>query len=277
MGTRRTAQVKGSETKEEKKSEKTSKTKAKSKEVEPKAKRASRVKKVTRGKKYLGASKKVEPKEYSLDEAIRAVKKVSYSAFDASVDAHINLALESGKEGHSIRTFVVLPHGTGKQIRVLAFVEPALVDSVREAGADELGDEAKVEEIAQGKVPKVDVVVATPSFMPKLAKAAKVLGPRGLMPSPKTNTVAEDPVKAVGELKRGKVELKTDGQQIVHVSMGRVSFEDKKLVENLKTIVKELNRAKPAKVKEGYIKSLFLAASMGPSVRVDPKQIAVDS
>jgi len=105
--------------------------------------------------------------------------------------------------------------------------------------------------------------------MPKLAKAAKVLGPRGLMPSPKTGTVTEDPVKAVGELKRGKVELKTDSQQIIHASIGRVSFDDKNLIENLKAVLGELNRAKPAKVKGRYIKSLFLAASMGPSVRVD--------
>lgn len=261
MGTRKTKQVKGSEPESAK-----AKSGAKKKASR---KRFSRTKRTARGAKYVEAMKVVEDREYPIEEAVKKVKEASFGKFDASVDAHINLGLESGKEGHRIRTFIQLPHGTGKKIRVLVFAEAPLAKKAEEAGADEIGSEDLIEKIAaEEKAPNFDVIVATPSFMPKIAKVARILGPKGLMPSPKTNTVTDDPAKAVNELKMGKVELRTEEQPIIHVLLGKVSFSDEKIVENLKAIMQELNRAKPPKVVGDYIKSIFLASTMGPSVRV---------
>ncbi len=268
MGTRKTKQIAGTELEAEKK-KKLSKTKPQVKK-EGSKKKASRVKKIVRGKKYSKAKKGIELREYPVGEAVKKVKEVSIAGFDAAVDAHINLGLELGKEDQRVRTFVSLPHGTGKKVKILVFAEAALAQKAEEAGADKIGDESLIEEISSsGKAPRFDLIVATPSFMPKVARAAKILGPKGLMPSPKTNTVAEDPAKAVKELKQGKVELKTEAQPIIHVSLGKVSFEDKKLIENLKAAVEELNRVQPSKVQGEYIRSVFLAPTMGPSVKVD--------
>lgn len=273
MGTRKTKQIEGTEP-EAGKEKKKARSKPQAKR-EDSRKKASRVKKIARGKKYSEAKKGVEAREYPLEEAVKKVKEISIAGFDAAVDAHINLGLESGKEEQRIRTFISLPHGTGKKVNILVFAEAALAEKVQEAGADKVGGESLVEEIASsGKAPGFDVIIATPSFMPRIAKVAKILGPKGLMPSPKTGTVAEDPAKAVKELKKGKVELKTEVQPIVHVSLGKASFEDKKLIENLKVVVEELNRVKPSKVKGEYIRSIFLAPTMGPSVKVDLASLA---
>jgi large subunit ribosomal protein L1 len=267
MGTRKTKQIEGTEP-EAKKRKKKAESQPEAKEGSKK--KTSKVKKIARGKKYSAVKKEVESREYSLEEAVKKVKEVSIAGFDAAVDVHVNLGLESGKEEQRIRTFISLPHGTGKKIKVLVFAEAALAKKAQEAGADKIGDESLIEEISSsGRAPDFDVVVATPSFMPKIAKAAKILGPKGLMPSPKTGTVSEDPAKSVAELKKGKVELKTGVQPIIHVSLGKVSFEDKKLIENLQAVIEELNRVKPSKVREDYIKSVFLAPTMGPSIKVD--------
>lgn len=268
MGTRRPRQVKGTES-ESKKPQESEKAKSESKK-EVSGKKVSKAKRTVRGAKYAAAKKLVKGGDLPVEEAVKKVKEASFGKFDASIDAHINLGLESGKkEEQRIRTFISLPHGTGKKIRVLVFAEAPLAKKVEEAGADAIGNEDLIEKIAnEEKAPNFDVIVATPSFMPKVAKVARILGPKGLMPSPKTDTVTDDPTKAVKELKMGKVELRTEEQPIIHVSLGKVSFADEKIVENLNAIVQELNRIKPPKVKGDYIKSIFLASTMGPSVRV---------
>ncbi|OGC56044.1 hypothetical protein A2797_02505 [candidate division WWE3 bacterium RIFCSPHIGHO2_01_FULL_48_15] len=209
----------------------------------PKAVR-SKVKKV-RGKKYVAASGKRGTEELTLEEAVKKAKELSYAKFDASLDAHITLELE--KADQQIRAFTVLPHGTGKELRVLVFSRDA--------------DEAKIEEISAGGAIPYDAVVATPAFMSKLAKVARILGPKGLMPTPKTGTVTDDPEKVVEELKKGRVEIKTEVKPVIHVSIGRVSFPDEHLVANFKAVVAELK-------KQSKIKSVILAPTMGPSVKV---------
>jgi len=221
-----------------------------------------------RGKKHAARAGKAPREPLPLTEAVKRVKELSYASFDASIDAHITLGLEPGNQEHQIRTFVSLPHGTGKEVRVLVFAEPALAKKAEAAGAGRIGDEELIEEIAAGKIPPADTIVATPAFMPRIAKAAKVLGPKGLMPSPKTGTVTEDPAKTVAEIKKGKAEIRTEARPIVHVSIGKVSFADEKLIENLRAVVEELDRMKPGKIKDVYLKSITLAPTMGPSVGV---------
>lgn len=227
-----------------------------------------------RGKRYQEAKKKIEPgKSYPLEEAIKLVKASSYAGFDASVEAHINLGLEADKAEQQIRTLVVLPHGTGKKVKILVFAEGKEAKAVLDVGADEIGDESTIEKIGQGGKIGFDAVVAMPEFMPKLAKIARILGPAGLMPSPKAGTVTDKPAEVVAELKKGRVELRTEKQPIIHTVIGKVSFPEKNLVENLKAIIEELNRVRPAKVSGEYIKSIFLKSTMGPSVRVDPQSL----
>ena len=233
-----------------------------------------------RGKKYQAAKAKVaaggEPRQgreagkaYPLEAAIKLVKESSYASFDATVEAHINLGLESDKTKYQVRVPVTLPYGTGKKVRILVFAKGKEAQAALDAGADEIGDEATIEKIATtGKAP-FNAVAATPEFMPKLAKIARILGPSGLMPSPKSGTVIDKPAEIVAQLKKGRVELKTENQPIIHTVIGKVSFPEKNLVENLKAIVEELNRIRPAKASGEYIKSIYLKSTMGPSVRVD--------
>ncbi len=237
-------------------------------------KKVLRIKKIW-GKKYQAAKKKIEPRAYPVEEAVRLVKEASTASFDASVDVHINLGLEKDKPEHKLRSFLALPHGTGKSVKVLVFAEGPSAQTAKEAGADEIGDDSTIETIAQGKLPAVNAVIATPVWMPKLARVARFLGPKGLMPSPKSETVTEDPAAVVKQLKSGRVEIKTEAVPVVHVSLGKVSFPDENLVANLKAVVAELNRIKPPKVSGAYIQSVFLAPTMGPAVRVDPSSLDV--
>uniref|UniRef100_A0A831YZX6 Large ribosomal subunit protein uL1 n=1 Tax=candidate division WWE3 bacterium TaxID=2053526 RepID=A0A831YZX6_UNCKA len=227
-----------------------------------------RIKKI-RGKKYQEAKKKIEPRAYPVSEAVKLVKTVSTAGFDASVDVHVNLGLGKDTPEHQLRSFLALPHGTGKSVKVLVFADGADAQSASEAGADQIGDDATIETIAQGKLPAVDAVIATPVWMPKLAKVARFLGPKGLMPTPKSGTVSDDPAAMVKQLKQGRVEIKTEAAPVVHVAIGKVSSPDGNLIANLKAIVAELNRIKPPKVSGTYIRSVFLAPTMGPSVKVD--------
>jgi len=269
MGGRKTKQVTVGEVKEstpkivaEPKTEKRSSKKL--------VKRSQRV----RGKNYRTALEKTGQRIYPVEEAVKKVKESSYAGFDASVDAHINLGLGGGKpEEHQLRSFLALPHGTGKSIHILVFADGEEAKAAQEMGADKIGSDATIEEIAQGKLAGIDAVIATPAFMPKLAKVARVLGPKGLMPTPKTGTVVDKPATVVATLKKGRVELKTEAQPIIHVSIGKVSFQDSDLVENLKAVIAELNRIKPPKVTGTYIRSIFLASTMGPSVRIDPTSL----
>jgi len=233
------------------------------KEVRGKPRKAS-----PRGRRYQVAKEKIKGgKLYPLSEAVKIVKESSYANFDASVEAHINLGLEANKTEHQIRTLVALPHGTGRKVKVLVFAEGKEAKAASETGADRIGDEEIIEEIAKSGKATFDAVVATPEFMPKLAKIARILGPQGLMPSPKSGTVTDKPAEVVAELKKGRAELRTEKQPIIHTVIGKVSFPEKKLIENLKAVVEELNRVKPGGVKGEYIRSIYLKSTMGPSVK----------
>ena len=249
---------------------KTQKAEEGKKEPEKKVKKSfsTRQKKI-RGKKHQEAKKKIEPRAYPVAEAVKLVKGASTAGFDAAIDTHINLGLEKDKAEQQIRSFFALPYSTGKTVKVLVFAEGAAAEAATKAGADQIGDDAVIESIAQGKLPAADAVVATPAFMPKLARIARFLGPKGLMPTPKAGTVADNPADLVGQLKQGRIEIRTEISPIVHVSIGKVSSPDENLIANLKAVLAEINRLKPAKVSGNYILSVFLAPTMGPSVKVD--------
>lgn len=209
---------------------------------------------------------------YPVDEAIKLVKETSNVKFDASVEVHARLGIDPKKGDQQIRATVVLPHGTGKTKRIAAVVGPNDEKAAKDAGADVILGEEEIKAIKDtGKV-DFDVAVATPEMMPKLAVAAKVLGPKGLMPNPKTDTVGKDVAKMIGDLKKGKAAFKNDDGAIVHQVIGRVSFTEDQLNENFETLMEALKRAKPASSKGAYIKSLFMTSSMGPSVKVEIPQ-----
>jgi len=208
-------------------------------------------------------------KVYTLDEAIELVKKTSTVKFDASVELHVRLGTDPKKSEQQVRSTVVLPHGTGKTKTVAAFVAEKDEKIAKEAGADLICGEEEIKKIKDtGKV-NFDIAVATPEMMPKLAVAAKVLGPKGMMPNPKTGTVDADVKKMVTEIKKGKAAFKNDDTSNIHQSIGKISFEDKELKKNFEAFVDALKKAKPPTVKGVYIKYLYLTSSMGPSVRVE--------
>lgn len=207
-------------------------------------------------------------KIYPIDEIIDLVKKTSTVKFDASIEMHIRLGIDHKKSDQQIRGSVILPHGTGKTQIIAAFVEDDKVKEAKEAGADIIGDEETIAKIKQtGKV-NFDIVIATPEMMKKLASAAKILGPKGLMPSPKNGTVTPNIGKAIEELKRGKINFKNDDTGNLHIIIGKVSFDDNKLKENLEAIIEAVNKAKPSGVKGTYIKNAVLTSSMGPGIKL---------
>lgn len=224
--------------------------------------------------RYQKSAKLVEKKRiYGLEEAVELCKKVSTSRFDGSLEAHFNLDLNTQDE-QKIRASLTLPHSTGKAVRVLAFVTVEQEKSAREAGADLLGNEATIGQIAEGLPLNFDKVVATPDFMSKLAKIAKILGPKGLMPSPKTGTVSSEPEKAIAELKKGRLEIKTEANApVVHLGLGKLSSPTNDLKENFLTALKAIQENKPPKAPAQFIKSIYLAPTMGPSVRLDLKEL----
>ncbi|MBI5728259.1 MAG: 50S ribosomal protein L1 [Candidatus Magasanikbacteria bacterium] len=220
-------------------------------------------------KRMMAMVAKIDQKKvYSPDEAVALVKETSTVKFDATVEVHGQLGIDVSKSDQLIRTTVVLPHGTGQTKRVAAFVGANDEKAAKEAGADLVYNEEDIKKIKEtGKV-DFDVAVATPEMMPKLAAAAKILGPKGLMPSPKTETVGADVTKMISELKKGKLTFKNDDGGNVHVSIGKVSFDQKKLKENFAAFLDALKKAKPSSAKGAYIQSLYLTSSMGPSVKV---------
>jgi len=208
-------------------------------------------------------------KVYTLDEAIKLIKETSTVKFDAAVEVHARLGIDPKKGDQQVRSTVALPHGTGKTKKVAAFVGPNDEKAATEAGADFVYGEDDIKKIKDtGKV-EFDIAVATPDMMPKLAVAAKVLGPKGLMPNPKTDTVGKDITKMITELKKGKAAYKNDDGAIVHQSIGKVSFSEDQLKENLAAFFDSLKRAKPVTAKGTYVKSVYLTSSMGPSVKID--------
>jgi len=207
-------------------------------------------------------------KVYTLDEAIALVKETSTVKFDASVEFHARLGIDPKKSDQLIRATVVLPHGTGKTKRIAAFVGPNDEKAAKEAGADLVLGEEEIKAIKDtGKI-DFDIAVATPEMMPKLAVAARVLGPKGLMPNPKTDTVDKNVAKMIEALKKGKAAFKNDDQANIHQLVGKTSFDNAKLKENIETFIDALKRAKPAGAKGIYIKTAFLTSAMGPSVKI---------
>lgn len=222
-------------------------------------------------KKRKAAQAKVDKnKVYSLKEASTLVKEVNTTKFDASVDLHVRLGVDPKKADQTVRGTVTLPHGTGKTKRVLVLCTPDKEADARAAGADYVGLDEYVQKIEGGWV-DVDVIVATPSVMPKIGKLGKILGPRNLMPNPKTGTVTNDVAAAVNEVKGGKIAFKVDKAGIVHASIGRVSFTPEKIAENSNELLNAIMRVKPSSAKGIYVRSVFMASSMSPSITIDTK------
>ena len=211
-------------------------------------------------------------KVYSLKEASTIVKDVNTTKFDASVDLHIRLGVDPKKADQAIRGTVTLPHGTGKTKRVLVLCNPDKEADARAAGADFVGLEEFITKIEGGWV-DVDVIVATPSVMPKIGKLGKILGPRNLMPNPKTGTVTNDVAAAVNEVKGGKIAFKVDKAGIIHASIGRVSFSPEKIAENSHELINAIIKAKPSSAKGTYLRSVFMASTMSPAIPVDTKSL----
>jgi large subunit ribosomal protein L1 len=222
-----------------------------------------------RGKKYQKAAEQIEAdKIYSLAEALELATKTSPSKFDASVELHIRLGVDPRQADQNIRATVSLPNGTGKTVRVAVFAPEAEHANAKKAGADIIGDEDFLKQLDKEEL-NFDILVATPQYMPKLGKYARLLGPRGLMPNPKSGTVATDVAKAVSEAKAGKVEYRVDKQAIVHLAIGKVSFGGAKLAENAKAFFDSLASQKPSSLKGGYVKTVNVTTTQGPGIKVE--------
>jgi large subunit ribosomal protein L1 len=209
-------------------------------------------------------------KLYTLKEASALVKKITKTKFDASVDLDVRLGIDPRKSNQMVRGVVSLPHGTGKETKVLVLCTPDKEAEAREAGADNVGLDDFIEKIKGGWT-DIDVIITMPSVMGKVGQLGRILGPRGLMPNPKSGTVTMEIGKAVKEVKQGKIDFKVDKSGIIHASIGKVSFEPEKIAENAKEFISMVNKLKPAAAKGTYIRSLFLSSTMSPGVKVDPK------
>ena len=227
--------------------------------------------KLTKNQKL--ALEKIEAgKAYSLKEAAELVKKITLAKFDASVDVDVRLGVDPRKANQMVRGVVSLPHGTGKQIRVLALCTPDQEAAATEAGADYVGLDEYIEKIKGGWT-DIDVIITMPAIMGKIGALGRVLGPRGLMPNPKSGTVTQDVAKAVKEVKSGKIDFKVDKFGIVHTSVGKVSFAPEQLVENAAEFISTLIKLKPSAAKGTYVKSIYLSSTMSPGIKVDPKSV----
>jgi large subunit ribosomal protein L1 len=220
------------------------------------------------GKKFLKAKEQVEDRDYSVPEAIELLQKVKFAKFDETLEAHLRLGVDPKHADQMVRGTVVLPHGTGKSKKVLVVATGEKVHEAEQAGADFAGGEEMVEKIAGGWM-DFEAMIATPDMMKSVAKLGKVLGPRGLMPNPKSGTVTFDVARAVQEVKAGKVEFRVDKTSNVHVQLGKMSFSKDKLIDNTRTLVDAILKAKPPAAKGKYIQRFYLTATMSPSVRID--------
>ena len=223
-----------------------------------------------RSKRYVANLEKIEKnRAYSKEEAVKLVKETSNSKFDGTVEVAMNLNLDTKKNDQQLRGAVVLPHGTGKSKTILVLAKGDQAKAAKEAGAEFVGDMDMIEKIEKEQWFEYDVIIATPEMMPMLGKIGKLLGPKGLMPNPKTGTVTMDTAKAVEETKKGKVNYRTDSFGNVHAAIGKASFEDAKLVENLDAFVEAIMKVKPSTVKGNYVKNISITSTMGPGVKVD--------
>ena len=225
---------------------------------------------MNRGKKYVEAAKAIDRATlYDTDEAVALVKKVAVAKFDETIEAHIRTGCDGRHADQQIRGAVVLPHGTGKTVRVLVFAKNAKAEEAKAAGAEFVGAEELVPKIQNEGWLDFDVVVATPDMMGVVGRLGRVLGPKGLMPNPKAGTVTMDVTKAINDIKAGKIEYRLDKTNIIHVPVGKASFTEEQLADNFQTLMDAINKAKPATLKGAYIKSATLTSTMGPGVKLN--------
>ncbi len=227
--------------------------------------------KLTKNRK-VALEKIEEGKQYTLEEAAGLVKDISKTKFDASVDLNVRLGIDPRKSNQMVRGVVTLPHGTGKTFKVLVLCTPEKEEEAKAAGADYVGLDEYIDKIKKGWT-DVDVIITMPPVMAKVGQLGRILGPRGLMPNPKTGTVTMEVGKAVEEVKKGKIDFKVDKYGIIHSAVGKVSFEPNKLVDNIREFIGMVNKLKPAAAKGTYISSVYLSSTMSPGLKIDPKSI----
>ena len=228
-----------------------------------------------RGKKYVEAAKAIDRATlYDAADAVALVKKTAVAKFDETIEAHIRTGCDGRHADQQIRGAVVLPHGTGKKVRILVFAKDAKAEEAKAAGADYVGGEELIPKIQNENWFEFDVVVATPDMMGVVGRLGRVLGPKGLMPNPKAGTVTMDVTKAVQEIKAGKIEYRLDKTNIIHVPVGKASFTEEQLADNFQTLIDAINKARPAAVKGQYLKSVVLTSTMRPGVKVNPMKLA---
>ena len=228
-----------------------------------------------RGKKYVEAAKAIDRGTlYDVADAVALVKKTAVAKFDETIEAHIRTGCDGRHADQQIRGAVVLPHGTGKKVRILVFAKDAKAEEAKAAGADFVGGDELIPKIQNENWFEFDVVVATPDMMGVVVRLGRVLGPKGLMPNPKAGTVTMDVTKAIQDIKAGKIEYRLDKTNIIHVPVGKASFTEEQLADNFQTLIDAINKAKPAALKGQYLKTVTLTSTMGPGVKINPMKLA---
>ena len=228
-----------------------------------------------RGKKYVEAAKAIDRGTlYDVADAVALVKKTAVAKFDETIEAHIRTGCDGRHADQQIRGAVVLPHGTGKKVRILVFAKDAKAEEAKAAGADFVGGDELIPKIQNENWFEFDVVVATPDMMGVVGRLGRVLGPKGLMPNPKAGTVTMDVTKASQDIKAGKIEYRLDKTNIIHVPVGKASFTEEQLADNFQTLIDAINKAKPAALKGQYLKTVTLTSTMGPGVKINPMKLA---
>ena len=223
-------------------------------------------------KRMLEIEKKVDKQKlYTLKEAIELLKELKKTKFDETVELHINLGIDPKQSSQIVRGAVVLPHGSGKKVKVCVLAKGEKLKEAEQSGAEYYGSEELIEKIAKGWT-DFDVLIATPDMMKDLAKLGKILGPKGLMPNPKTGTVTAEITKAVNEVKKGRVEFRNDSYGIIHCNVGKISFDTDKLIENILAVVETVIKLKPPQAKGVYLKNIYISSTMGPSVKINPNE-----
>ncbi len=224
-----------------------------------------------RGKRYIDSAKQIDSSTlYDVAEAVDLVKSTANAKFDEAIDISVRLGVDPRHADQQVRGAIVLPHGTGKNVRVLVFAKGDKAEEAKAAGADYVGDDELIKKIQTENWFDFDICVATPDMMGVVGRIARVLGPKGLMPNPKSGTVTMDITKAINDIKAGKVEYRVDKTSIVHVSVARASFDSVKIIENLKTLMEAIIKAKPAAAKGTYVKSVVISSTMGPGIKINP-------